>query len=270
MATAIKTKTRKKKAKKKAKKVVGKKRPAKRVTKSDNKKAEEEQLKRLQAHPTLPSVIPGQRHQGQVTPSKVLKKCKYPLCTRLVDEQGCGQYCTMVCSAFDKRRLRALLVAAGERQYSEYMPRFANEDLHAYLQECEVSHGARFMQVGSDLIPIRNVQVPSQSGFALYLGFSEVTIKRWATRHEEFRSALGIIKQVQRHFLISKGLTKAYDPQLTKFLLMNNHGMKDKREDEHNINLLPAIKAIYSQADAIEETVDSVSEQYDDDESTIS
>lgn len=200
------------------------------------KKAEIEQLKRLNISPKDGTV--------QVAPAvQLYKKCKFPLCVRLVDEQGYPPYCTMVCQMFHRKQQRSL---------STYDPTYATDTIWEYLRHCEASHTTRFMKIGDNMVPIKNIDVPSIAGFAIFLGVPKSTLNNWSRTHNEFREALIVLKQTQEAFLLNKGLNKLYDPQMSKFILMNNHGMKEKAEKTVN-NLFGVVREVYEKADAYDQ-----------------
>lgn len=220
------------KARKKAKKRA----VVKNAIEKNTKKAELEQLKRLNISPEDGTV--------QVAPAvQLYKKCKFPLCKRLVDEQGYPPYCTMVCQMYHRKQQRSL---------STYDPIYATETIWEYLRHCEASHTTRFMKIGDTMVPIKNVDVPSIAGFAIFIGVPKSTLNDWSHAHNEFREALIMLKQTQEAFLLNKGLNKLYDPQMSKFILMNNHGMKEKAEKTVN-NLFGVVREVYEKADAYDQ-----------------
>ena len=51
-------------------------------------------------------------------------------------------------------------------------------------------------------------------------------------KYPRFASAYAYLKSVQKCELMEKGVTGEYNPQIDKFLLENNHGMREKQESE--------------------------------------
>lgn len=61
------------------------------------------------------------------------------------------------------------------------------------------------------------------------------TANEWLAKPEkypQFVSACAYLKTVQKCELIENGLTDTYNAQIVKFLLTNNHGMKERGETE--------------------------------------
>ena len=231
------------------------------------KEADEEQLRRLNAMPELATVTAVTKTE-ELTPTQIhYKKCRFGLCNRLVDEQGYPPYCTRVCEMFDKKRLLEISGAT-----SQYDPKYAHEEFWAYLRTCEVSHTTRFMKIGDNLVPIKDIQVPTLAGYAMFLGLSKEVLRKWTTVHEEFRIAMVNLKQAQESFLVSKGLANVYNPKITQLLLQHSHGIKEHTEKTVN-NLFGIVREAYEHADTLasggggEEPFDNDEE---DDEENIS
>ena len=76
---------------------------------------------------------------------------------------------------------------------------------------------------------------PTIEGFAIDNDISVRCVKYWGHDEEEhprfafaYRQAIAI----QKRKLLENGLADKYNAALTKFLLMNNHGMSDKSEQK--------------------------------------
>lgn len=90
---------------------------------------------------------------------------------------------------------------------------------------------------------------PTLEGFSVKYGLAIRTVKQWVEDGEKYpRFALAHAQAMamQKQKLLIGGLTEKLNPQLVKFLCINNHGMKDKVETdiksdggfEVNINVL--------------------------------
>ena len=184
---------------------------------------------------------------GEALEGEVLRKCKRRMCRHIVDETGYGEFCTMTCAFFERKR-----VHEEYKSKDKYQPTFATESLTDYLIECERSHLPMFAKVEETLIPVKRTQIPSVAGFATYLGFAKITLKSWANKYSEFRKAMLLLKQVQEYYLTNYGGTGMYTPVVVKLMLMNNHGMKDRSERTVN-HLFGIVREVYEQADAYEQ-----------------
>lgn len=61
------------------------------------------------------------------------------------------------------------------------------------------------------------------------------TVYHWATnenKYPRFASAYAQAKAIQKNKLVQNGLLEIYNASLVKFLLVNNHGMAEKVEQE--------------------------------------
>ncbi|MGB2865225.1 MAG: terminase small subunit [Sedimentisphaerales bacterium] len=79
---------------------------------------------------------------------------------------------------------------------------------------------------------MRNCQddLPSKAGFAIFVGVHVNTMDNWGRKYPEFLWALERLKTLQCSILIDKGLKGAYNPTITKLLLINNHGFGKRRD----------------------------------------
>lgn len=96
---------------------------------------------------------------------------------------------------------------------SKYDPAFC--DLSAYLSHCETKN-----------------ELPSKTGYAVYLSVAEQTIDNWSKDYPEFLGCLKELLTIEKQILINKGLTKQYSETLTKFLLSGCHGIREKTEQD--------------------------------------
>jgi hypothetical protein len=85
--------------------------------------------------------------------------------------------------------------------------------------------------------------LPTKQGFALYIGVDDDTLDNWANAvdeegrriHQEFFGALKKLMLKQAEQLINDGIYggKEVNSTIVKLLLQNNHGMRDKIEEDH-------------------------------------
>ena len=82
-------------------------------------------------------------------------------------------------------------------------------------------------------IPDRKNQLPKIVDIAIIIGVPQKTIYAWADKNPEFRKSLDDIINEQRKMLVDRGLfDKDCNSTITKLILMNNHGMAEKKETE--------------------------------------
>lgn len=71
---------------------------------------------------------------------------------------------------------------------------------------------------------------PSIAGFASKHYIAKSTVYLWAKSHKEFSDALDWARAKQEELLLILGLNSDYNSTITKLMLINNHGYKDKME----------------------------------------
>lgn len=131
-----------------------------------------------------------------------------------------------------------------------YRPEYAKEVFYAYLKECDLSHNPFAVMEGSNVLPIKRLQVPMVEGYAAFIGTTRKQLRRWSTMFPEFYEAMKMLKDLQKVYLINNGLSGNYNPMITKVMLMNNHDMVDKSEStNHNTNLVGIVRDVYAYAD---------------------
>lgn len=79
-------------------------------------------------------------------------------------------------------------------------------------------------------------RIPSISGFAVWLGVLKKNLLDWAEAHEEFRSALEVIEQVQETMLAELGRAGEGNPRFAQFLLSAKHGYKENVKAELDVS----------------------------------
>ena len=73
---------------------------------------------------------------------------------------------------------------------------------------------------------------PTFEDFASSIGVLAETLKNWAKKHARFGDTHARCTEIQKHRLLVGGLTERFNPQIVKFLAINNHGMKEKIEQD--------------------------------------
>lgn len=94
----------------------------------------------------------------------------------------------------------------------------------------------------------KNGNFPAIEHLASVLGIGTNTIYAWEKEHSDFQQTLDMLRDAQRHLLISGGLTNKYNSRFASFLLKANHGMKDKQTtvlatQNNNFNVSPELMA---------------------------
>lgn len=95
-------------------------------------------------------------------------------------------------------------------------------------------------EVDKYISSLNDTEVPLKEDFAYRLGVDDDTLDNWANakdeegklKHPEFFGALKRITQKQKIQLINDGIYggKEVNPTITKLMLMNNHGMREKTD----------------------------------------
>lgn len=91
--------------------------------------------------------------------------------------------------------------------------------------------------------------IPSVEGLALKINIARSTIYEWDKEKPEFSDILQRINEKQKQTLINKGLSGAFNSNITK-LVLGKHGFSDKSQQEvsgaDGAPLIPSsIKVVY-------------------------
>lgn len=88
---------------------------------------------------------------------------------------------------------------------------------------------------------LNDTEVPLKEDFAYRIGVDDDTLDNWGKKYPEFFGALKRIMQKQKIQLINDGIYggKEVNPTITKLLLQNNHGMKERTDTTTNDKELP-------------------------------
>jgi L-2-hydroxyglutarate oxidase LhgO len=116
-------------------------------------------------------------------------------------------------------------------KYTAEMPAKVDE----YLADCKVwwdeFHKTRGEK--SDTYErILNVKLPMVEGFAEYIDVTKSTLYEWAKENKEFSNALDRIIRQQHNMLATGGIAGYFSPVITKLMLSNNHGYREKSETD--------------------------------------
>ena len=86
-----------------------------------------------------------------------------------------------------------------------------------------------------------NTSLPTIAGFAVYLDVTKKTIYNWSKEHEDFLHSLDRILTKQEVQLIDDGIYggKEVNSTIVKLLLMNNHGMRERKDTTSGDKPLP-------------------------------
>lgn len=80
---------------------------------------------------------------------------------------------------------------------------------------------------------IKDDEFPTIEHLASVLGVGTRTLYAWEEAHSDFQQTMDMLRDAQRHLLISGGLTNKYNSRFASFLLKANHGMQDKQPLVH-------------------------------------
>jgi len=118
-----------------------------------------------------------------------------------------------------------------------------SDEVDKYLAECKVSWDEFHKTRGekSDTYErIINIDLPMVEGFSAYININKDTLYAWAKKYPIFSDALGRIKQQQHNMLVKGGIEGYFSPVITKLMLTNNHGMREKTDVTTGGEKLPA------------------------------
>lgn len=107
------------------------------------------------------------------------------------------------------------------------------EKVDEYLAECKVwweeFHKTRGEKSDSYERIIR-VKLPMIEGFAEYIDVSKNTLYDWGKQYPAFSDALDKIIKQQHNMLAEGGVAGYFNPTITKLMLSNNHGYREKSD----------------------------------------
>lgn len=84
---------------------------------------------------------------------------------------------------------------------------------------------------------------PTFEAFAVSIGVNSRTLREWAAvgedgsaNHPRFAEAYALARDMQLSIAKNCGITKQYDSNFAKFILVNEYGMRDKQDVETNLS----------------------------------
>ncbi len=120
----------------------------------------------------------------------------------------------------------------GKGRPTKYKPDLI-EKVDEYLKTCveEVedyikSDGAK----STSYQRIVHANIPKRQGFASYIDVNVDTLNEWSKKYPDFSVALKKIDREQHNRLVEGGLSGTYSPVITKLMLSNNHGYREKSD----------------------------------------
>lgn len=79
-----------------------------------------------------------------------------------------------------------------------------------------------------DYVADDSIKVHSFSRFAGIIGVSERTLIDWSEKHPQFSTAYARAKEMMKDEIIIGTITREFDSNFAKFLLINNYNMTDR------------------------------------------
>lgn len=182
-----------------------------------------------------------------------LPTCKFRDCRNFVTAMGVdNKFCCQTCYAFHQRENFKKKFKPGASGEIQYKKDYALSSFYEYIKRCEQSHEPFFVSHAGTMIPISRVMFPSIEGFSRHSGIPRETLEYWAKISSEFYQLMKELKSFQKQYLMDFGVSGRYNPGITKLMLMNNHGMKEKSETNINQHI-GIVKATYERADVYEQ-----------------
>ena len=97
-------------------------------------------------------------------------------------------------------------------------------------EKLAVIYKAEYPEMMLDYSKREDVILPSLEGWCMENNIAIRTAYSWIEAHPPFASAYDQLKLVQKQRLQERGLLNQYNSQIVKFLLENNHGMREKAD----------------------------------------
>lgn len=125
-------------------------------------------------------------------------------------------------------------------------------DIDAYFQECDSVVRKVYDKKKQETEEIKFPTPYTIEGLAEYLGCDRDTILNYQKRkgYDEFFGAIKKAKNKIQRNKVERGLSGLSNPAVTIFDLKNNHGYKDKTEQEHSGETTQTLKVEYVKPDA--------------------
>ena len=84
---------------------------------------------------------------------------------------------------------------------------------------------------------IIHANIPKRTGLAGYLKVNQETLTEWGKIYPDFSAALDEVDRQQHDRLVEGGLNGDFSPVITKLMLSNNHGYREKSEVDNNVKI---------------------------------
>jgi hypothetical protein len=130
---------------------------------------------------------------------------------------------------------------AGNQVSSKYKSEYCEELLEFFrVPEAEEKWSRSYYESGaikSEAPIILPPKLPTFELFAAKIGVTVGTLEHWCEKYPRFATIYAHAKEIQKGIIILNAMTKQYDANFAKFLLANNHGMKEAREKDTSIAL---------------------------------
>lgn len=76
---------------------------------------------------------------------------------------------------------------------------------------------------------------PTFELFAETIGVTNDTLLNWREKYPRFRNIYARCKNIQKGRTVAGGMTGRYNPQIVKFMAINNFGMVEKVESDNSV-----------------------------------
>ena len=73
---------------------------------------------------------------------------------------------------------------------------------------------------------------PTLFGYAAEIEVDTDTLSNWSKKFPEFKKAMKVAKAIQANFITGNAMTNKSNAQFSALMMKNNHGWKDKSEQE--------------------------------------
>lgn len=124
----------------------------------------------------------------------------------------------------------------GNTVSSKYKDKYAKMLLEYFAEpKCEVHYERTFYKDGvvkSERPIVMPPKFPTFELFAASIGVNSRTLRNWVNDHPRFAEAYEYAKTLQLGIAKVYGMNKMYDSNFAKFILINDHDMKDKVSTE--------------------------------------
>lgn len=118
-------------------------------------------------------------------------------------------------------------------EFCDLMEQFFRE------QDCKVIYEKEYFKDGTLKKEIPKMIIPQKyptfEAFAVSIGVTSRTLREWAevgedgkAKHPRFSAAYARAKEIQLAIALNNGITKQYDSNFAKFVLINDHDKSDR------------------------------------------